>query len=147
MEARELRIGNWVKYNNEYSDVYAIHFWDSQMQPYRAMLGNVRSKMGVALSEIAPIKLTPEILEKAGFRQLPHFTIQDSWFKELGRDRFISVACVGSGNEMVFITEEVPPKVKSVIVARNYDYDGKTYLHQLQNIHYAITGAELEINL
>ena len=89
------------------------------------------------------IHLTPEILEKAGFYQLPHFTVQNLWNKELGRGRFLSIACAGTPNEMVFITEEDAPKVKNIIVARNYDYDGKTYLHQIQNLYFALTGEEL----
>jgi hypothetical protein len=93
------------------------------------------------------IPISPEILEKAGFEQHQHFTIQDIWFKNIGRDMVISIACVGTPNEMVFITEEQPPEVKNVIVVRNYDYDGKTYLHHIQNIYQIFTGQELNINL
>ncbi len=92
-----------------------------------------------------PIPLTGEILEGCGFVQHPHFTVQNLWYINIGRDRVISVACVGTFNEMVFINEEEPPVVKNIIVARNYDYDGKTHLHQLQNLYHSITGKELPV--
>jgi len=44
---------------------------------------------------------------------------------------------------MIFITEEEPPEVKQIIVARNFDYDGKTYVHHLMNLYHALTGEEL----
>lgn len=105
--------------------------------------------LGVPIENIikAPIPLTPEILEKCGFGQLPHFTVGGNWIKGIGRNRFISIACVGTPNEIVFLTEEEGKEVKAVIVLRNYDYDGRTYLHQLQNIIHAITGEELTVNL
>lgn len=78
-------------------------------------------------------------LEAEGFYQLPHFTIQNNWIKDIGRGRFISVACVGTPNEMVFITEEEGKEVKSIIVARNYDYDGKTYLHHIKALIFSLT--------
>ena len=98
-------------------------------------------------SEISGIPLTDIILCNSGFKQLPHFTIQNLYNISIGRDRVISVACVGTPNEMVFINEEKPPEVKNIIVARNYDYDGKTFVHQLQNLYFALTGTELPIKL
>jgi hypothetical protein len=95
-------------------------------------------------ANVNPIPLTKEILDKCGFNQLPHFTVQDIWQKAIGRNRVISIACVGTPNEMVFINEEEPPVVKNIIVARNFDYDGKTYLHHLQNLHYIFAGEELQ---
>ena len=139
MESKEFRIGNLLKYDDgTIVEVLTVSSRDIVVKRFPQPLN---------ISVLHPILLTPEILEKAGFYQLPHFTIGDNWIKSLGRDRFLSVASVGTPNEMVFITEEVPPEVKAIIVAKNYDYDGKTYLHNIQNLYYALTGEELEINL
>jgi len=134
MNANELRIGNWIRFIS--TDSYE---W----------VENIKSNSinNVILTDIEPIPLTPEILEKCGFKQLPHYTVQNNWNISLGRDRVISVANVETPNEMVFINEEQPPEVKNIIVARNYDYDGYTHLHQLQNLYYALTQTELPITL
>lgn len=79
-------------------------------------------------------KLTPEFLAQEGFYQLPHFTVQDNWLKSIGRDRFISIGCVGTPNEIIFLTEEHPPKVDNIIVLKNYDFDGYTTPDKLKSI-------------
>jgi len=145
MNVKELRIGNLVldPYGNqrEVTGVRGEYVWLTSEAPDR----HGERDRAYEASELSPIELTPEWLERAGFGQLPHFTVQNNWSKNIGRDRVISVACVGTPNEIVFINEEVPPEVKNVIVARNYDYDGKTYLHHLKNLVLDLTGSELEI--
>lgn len=143
LKASELRIGNFVK--DKEGNILPVH---GISEEERGIIW-YGEEMGfyLELNEIEPIPLTPELLEKAGFEKLPHFTVGGHMNKGLGRGRFLSVSCVGTPNEMVFITEEDKPNVNAVIVARNLDYDGKTYLHQLQNLYFALTGNELEINL
>jgi hypothetical protein len=147
IQAKELRVGNKVGINlklypNNYFTVLEI---GSTMK--LCEIGSEHTQDYFYIADIEPIHLSSEILEKIGFEQLPHFTIQNSWFKKLGRDRVLSIVCVGTPNEMVFVCEEVPPEVKNIIVVRNYDYDGKTYLHHIQNIYSDFTnGKELEIN-
>ena len=149
MKAQELRIGNLVNVPNKEQSPFRIDYFDEN-KVYQNQ-GFYNTEFGLVpyhpltwdISDCAPIPLTPEILKKCGFYQLPHRTIQNSWMFNLSRDRVLSVACVGTPNEMVFLTEEVPPEVKSIIVLRNFDYDGKTHLHQLQNLYYALTGEEL----
>jgi hypothetical protein len=133
IKASELRVGNWVMWENEENE-----YWPLPIELGEEIDNAYKYK---------PITLTSEILEMCGFSQLPHFTVQNLWNKNIGRDRVISIACVGTPNEIIFLNEEQPPEVKNIIVLRNYDYDGKTYLHQLQNLYFALTGTELEINL
>lgn len=62
-----------------------------------------------------------------GFKGLPHFTVMDSLTYELGRNRYLSAACVSSPSEMVWICEhdeENKKKVTDLICVHNYDYDG-----------------------
>ena len=143
--AKDLMIGNWVEHKPEWSyrnnDCKSFYFQWNERDWYG--LGECT----ISIDNILPIKLTPDILVKCGFEQLPHFTVQNTFFKKLGRDRVLSIACVGTPNEMVFITEEIPPEVKNIIVVRNYDYDGKTNLHELQQLYKAITKTELKITL
>jgi len=144
MKASELRVGNWLLFRNM---IQPERYVQVDAWFLRQLVNDINDKNPTLNEYYQPIPLSPDILEKAGFYQLPHFTVQNSWIISIGRDRFITVACVGTPNEMVFLTEEVPPEVKAVIVIRNYDYDGKTYLHDIQNIYKDFTKQELTITL
>ena len=142
LKIEDIRVGNYFKHNDlisgsEYEGIFkwdVAHFSDID-----------RCKLSIA--NLEPIPLTAELLEKCGFKKLPHFTVNNTRFIELGRKRVLSVGCVGTPNEMVFISEEEPPVVKDVVCIRNFDYDGYTYFHDIQNIYHAITGKELTIAL
>lgn len=86
--------------------------------------------------EYEPIPLTEDWLDKLGFESYPHFTVMNSKFIKLGRNRQISIGCAGTPNEMVYLQEVDVDKrtINDLICLRNFDYDGKTYVHQIQNI-------------
>jgi len=99
---------------------------------------------------VCGIPLTEEILIKAGFEHLQHFTVTNSIIKNIGRNRIISIGSVGTPNEMIWLCEIDminQTKITDLVCIRNYDYDGgKTDVHQLQNLYYSLTGEELTIN-
>ena len=71
--------------------------------------------------------MTEEQALEAGFKKLPHFTIQNALIYDLGRNRHLSLGCIGTPNEMLFISEtstEDPEEIIECIVLHNYDYDG-----------------------
>lgn len=80
--------------------------------------------------------LTEDWLLQYGFESHPHFTVMNSKFIKLGRNRQISIGCVGTPNEMVCLQELDVDKrtINDFICLRNFDYDGKTYVHHIQNI-------------
>lgn len=151
IQANELRIGNWVLFS---PTVKKKIIASRMVQVEEIRKDNcVTNDSGIPLvlfynsESLQAASLTPEILEKCGFERLSHFTVQDVMDIDAGRGRVISIGCVGTPNEMIFINEEDGDLVNQVIVARNFDYDGKTYLHQLQNLYFALTGEELQIAL
>ena len=77
-------------------------------------------------SELSPIPITPEILEKAGFVYVSII------FKYSHKSEIFEVSV--NGGEVYFRHNE-------------YEITKMNYLHQLQNLFYSITGTELEINL
>jgi hypothetical protein len=80
-------------------------------------------------SGLEPIPLTPEILEKCVFEYVDHYTcIINGWvFKK------------AFGGGLIFHFDVYnSPKNRQVTIR---------YLHQLQNLYFAGTGEELEINL
>lgn len=139
MKAEEFRLNNSVMFGER---VIRISHHD---------IANMR-KMEIVEGEISmyiAIRLTEDWLIKLGFKKEPYAIITNSYYLNVGRNRVMSVACVGTPNEMVFLSDvdnsENPTKVLNVIVLKNWDYDKATYVHHLQNLHYAITGSDLTI--
>ena len=73
-------------------------------------------------NQLEPIPLTPEILEKCGFEKL-----------NSGNRRF---------NKIVLMCESV-----SNYLLKDIPLTPIRYLHQLQNLYFALTGEELEVKL
>jgi len=119
MESKELRIGNWV-YNETTRE---------NMQVYPMMIPQLNRLDGTS-HNIKPIPLTEELLIKCGFLRgsvtmyfLPipklNCEIHATWF----HNQYV----IELQNDRVPIVTEV------------------SNLHQLQNLHFALTGQELEI--
>ena len=128
MNAQELRIGNWVKYGEIYVSIYAV-----------SENGDIWSRgttSPVKLSDynkFHPIPLTPEILEMAGF------------VKAHNTSYYISIKDTRYGVWFQSHTTEFQ---------KEYAYNefsmvcnGLEYVHQLQNLIFALTGTELNIRL
>lgn len=123
IDARELRIGNWG----------AGVLWGTPMQ-CTMIMGDWK--------EANPIPLTPEILEKCGFRQDDNCGF---WNKN------------NEGAIFYTLNQEwhsFPLKVVNGVYAKYFDCEDDFYswsgkplkhLHQLQNLYYSLTGTELEI--
>lgn len=144
MKASELRIGNWVM---GHSYKMALGFVPAKI----SMLGTKRVQLdranGGNYENIKPIPLTEEILIKARFDKLPHFTVLDPFICDLGRGRHLSISGIGTPNEMAYLISQEMISVSDAICIHNYDYDGYLNLHQLQNLYFALTGQELTIEL
>ncbi len=126
MNAKELRIGNWILLETQVT----LPSW------HRVMPKDIYdiSEGLITLQSLSPIPLTPEILEKAGF-------VRPSEIRDASWDAYILNGLMA-------------------LVIKRYDgwmvmnYDGSffssvilKYLHQLQNLYFALTGTELEITL
>lgn len=135
IKAQELRIGNFIKVSRFNVDIPArIETYDDL---YQISMGELKA---------SGEPLTEEWLIKLGFESNSHFTVMNSKFLNLGRNRQISIGCAGTPNEMIFLQEIEHKKVNDLICVRNFDYDGRTYVHQLQNIYHSLTGQELTIS-
>lgn len=68
-----------------------------------------------------------EELLAIGFKELPHQTVGGMLIYELGRHRHLTISCVGTPNEMLFISESDINdyrKITDSICLKNFDYDG-----------------------
>lgn len=117
--ANELRIGNYVNHKSEgISRVTEIESHKNHIGVTPLSFNNYV----FMCAEIKPIPLTPEILEKCGFVSNPY---QDRY--ELGDFHFEYCA------------------IRNIVWCEKYPHI--KYLHQLQNLYFALTGEELIINL
>lgn len=111
IKAEELRIGNWVLMYGKPHQFQEYDFtWEEEA--------------------FAPIPLTPEILEKAGFEN------ERSYFSNITRDFEI---CYYDGEAWL---EREKGDQYSIISGFPIKY-----IHQLQNLYFALTGEELQIQL
>jgi len=116
MKANELRIDNWV-----------ISKDGRHIQMNRIMLGVVPL--------LSPIPLTPEVLEKCGF--VPN-AIGQLAIEVLGIDTHLELITINDGYCYVNLNQ-----VNEFGNSQNVAINRIQYLHQLQNLYFALTGEEL----
>lgn len=134
MKATELRIGNIVKYKEHFIQIENLvkdEFWT---------INRGKDWEVIRLSDIEPVPLTAGLLEKCGFE----------------KSEYESHVFEHKGSGLILVYD------------RGYDEEGRhwhygddfekgngtsalwkaiDFLHQLQNLYFALTGEELEINL
>ena len=132
MEANELRIGNWV-IDNEVDPQRTVYYQVEEIT-YKGVV--YRDGSSVTMCEyLQPIPLTEEILLKCGAVKVKHnhFVI-DEWIHLSFEDDNRSEPCVDV-------------KLKSISEKKPYYATCVNSVHQLQNLYFALTGEELEIEL
>lgn len=130
MKANELRIGNLVKCLGEERELIGItkHNGSNETALHYAEFKGV---IPIKLFHLKPIPLTEEWLLKFGFNDAT-----GGWGGSQGSERFYE---------------------KGIVEIQTYDSDDKwhlkgqfevkfKYVHQLQNLYFALCGEELEIN-
>jgi hypothetical protein len=108
INANELRIGNWVKIGHHQTTVFHI-IGDEDF--------------------FEPIPLTPEILEKCGFKEMP-----SKGFNKVVRVRLKTIELSVFLNGNIYLERQG----EDILLPLKY-----THLHQLQNLYFALTGEEL----
>lgn len=119
---KELRIGNWML-RSDGKDIGTLSYIQiASINDIDKVIRDV-DEGGYTYLDIRPISLTPEILQKIGF------------IDELDNDR---PWLPGSDYEYHLDTNELHFRTSTVKV---------NFVHQFQNIHFALTGEELKIEL
>lgn len=130
IKANELRIGNWVKYTNDQSLKNGLaNTWVNVTDDIIKWAANPSENV------YEPILLTPEVLEKCGFEKTWKMYELDFSDKLLSDRRY----------EFFCYEKDLPNcsyTLNSITAANNF-----SFLHQLQNLYFALTGEELEIKL
>ena len=87
--------------------------------------------------------MTNQDLIAIGFKEIPHFTIANSVFYDLGRNRQLSAGCVGTPNEMLWICEideKDSKKVTDLVCLHNWDYDKELTIEKVKTLIQTIYG-------
>ena len=141
MKANDLRIGNWIRYENKLVQVVQLSSLMILCQrDENQFLVNHEPEI------FQPIELTEEILLKIGFkkeRQLLSYLFYLDY--EIDKDNIILVK---------YIIYPKAPSLLKIIASQGGNYEcfefikrGIKYLHQLQNAYYCLTGQELKVKL
>lgn len=126
IKASELRIGNRVRFINQSIIVHAGTIEDCD-----------RANKSDAPYQYEPIPLTPEILEKAGFERWAY----------LGDNKYEFLIC--KARTLICYHEGNIRECSLYQDSKMIDLPASKvqYLHQLQNLYFALTGEELKIEL
>jgi hypothetical protein len=138
MEATELRIGNKVQPKPEDRQRYG-----TMCEVTQVYKGGFTVDYHYPGAWFEPIPLTPDILEKAGFvlDGFKQYRISINPFDSGTKDLCFS------GDYLYLEEGSGKPGSNDIVTLWNKDLMKNFYLHQLQNLIFALTGEELNINL
>ncbi len=138
----ELRLGNLVVYNNQIVKTTDLHY---DMFACRGLDDNGWMCTG-RISEVHPIELTEEVLEKIGFKKERQL-ISNLFYLDYETD-------VDNIIRVKYVIYPKAPSLLKITTSQCGNYEcfefmkrGIRYLHELQNAYYCLTNKELEIEL
>lgn len=134
INSRDLRLGNFLK-SKEGDIVIVTKLWDTGLIEVHSSIFQFYDFNEKEEHPFEPIPLTPEILEKAGFNSFTYgqnyeFT---GYIKYWGKGNILTGFLNYEGAFCLLKYSNCHKIIKS--------------LHEIQNLSFALTGEELEINL
>lgn len=142
LECTDLRIGNWIKYEDKPVQVVQLSSLMILCQrDENQFLVNCEPKV------FQPIELTENVLLKIGFKNEKRMSSVLYYLDyEINEDEYIRVRYIMYNSKASPLLKITSP---SPIIFENYELTkrGIKYLHQLQNAYFILTGEELEVEL
>lgn len=131
INAKELRIGNWVK--GPLGEVMQVDILGHLEEPDYV---HARNENTCGQNGFEPIPLTPEILEKCGFSNNGEY---DYFMKDEYDD----------DNKKIILHDmtDVDEAFEVYIYKHKHFLTTIKYLHKLQNLYFALTATELEVKI
>lgn len=131
IDYKEVRVGNWAQRagGGQPKMITVEDFWQYYVDPLKGFY------------YLEPIPLTPEILLACGFiKGVVGFQSNISI-----RKHKLLIFCVDIGLELITLSygSDIGNSPHDVIVIHDGAFDGKLYLHNLQNLFFATTHQEL----
>lgn len=155
--ANELRIGNWVNVKVEGKD--GLFDGNYQIEEIRKDVILFNNGIHPAYRMLYPIPLTEEILLKCGFEYILPYDKNDNWEMKLGNYKDSKEDPKLDGKDVLPVfcsSSDLIQEGRGAYVAicedsgsylANMHVNEILYLHQLQNLYFALVGKELEVKL
>lgn len=147
MNAKELRIGNYVQDVEEIEKMLPVYGIESNY----IRCGDSAYSYPYLPEHLKGIPLTPKLLEKCGFENTGMYEnekrVSDCWAMPYKRQ------IEDESRQRIFIVPYPLTEIKYAFSVENAENDFRIaiaaiqYLHQLQNLYYALTNTDLTINL
>ena len=137
MKAEELMIGNKVAYKGDAGVYQILGFPDWLIEPERPVIIDRCPKEICPITKLKAIPLTKEWLEKLGFNEM--ITRKGYFLKPLTIDDKISL----DGEDFIFHLKTGYVQADSGVLVHSIGIP-IIYVHQLQNLYFALTGEELK---
>lgn len=139
IQANELRIGNYFFYSKQIRKVDSICKEGVNIE--LSIDTNIASILATPFNLISPIPLTPEILENwCGFEKKQNKWYNIKYFTDC--EVAAEVMCIsinlGTFRCSIYDVDEPSPCMTGLRIE---------YLHQLQNLHFSLTGKELPVTI
>jgi hypothetical protein len=140
MNSRELRIGNLLRDNISKTELEVIELTNEDIKTYVIVRSKFPLKDGW---EIEPIPLTEEWLLRFGFErsECGKICVKKYYLNRVPEKEY--------SIELMIFSDHISCWVSSLELESNYVEEIMTkpihYLHQLQNLYFALTGEELTI--
>lgn len=149
MTVKELRIGNWVRYNLYPNDFYTIRaICEDRIHPIGLIehgKNTIYSVSAESVSELSPIPLNQEILEKAGFTKE---SVSTHVYHLFNLTTIETLYTIGDVDDAVYFEIRTTTNDKDDTFAVNHSVKANIkYVHELQNLFYSIENQELNITL
>lgn len=144
LESQDLRLGNWIKHAPHKHWVESIH--NVPVQVDIDILQDVYFSDNVqGHPRYLPIELSPEILEKAGFKQNGF----KDWIIDLPKTFSTSKRILSFSGDYLYlrIMDNKHRHEDEIVTLWNKDMMKVFYTHQLQNLYFSLCGSELSLNL
>lgn len=143
LKCSDLRIGNYVNYENRPFEVIEI---SPVSLVVRKKIGDIFEMQHRALDVAQPIELTEELLLKIGFKKERQL-ISNLFYLDYETD-------VDNIIRVKYVIYPKAPSLLKITTSQCGNYEcfefmkrGIKYLHELQNAYYLLTGKELEVEL
>lgn len=154
MNIQEIRIGNWVEWNKYHEEVAHYHKQGEYGKPYDEQylqvikLGNNQINGG-SNENYSGVKLTEEILLKCGFE---HDTTDDVYTIRLENSEYAEKRLEVAFTDPMLIGNNIHVSAIQEMKIGNTEPTGIkikdiNFLHELQNLYFALTQTELDIKL
>lgn len=137
IDSRELRLGNYVQ-----ESLFTFKFAQiTSIDKKRVHVKYEFSRASLGIKDIIPIILTEEILIKCGFVLYGYGSTDDEFISSVEftgyRLNNFDICFVNDTNKSIRFVNNINEKV----------YCNIKYLHQLQNLYFALTNEEITIQL